>query len=159
MKGSLLHERFLESPPYDLNEMKASAEGILRVLESMQHIAKNAEIIVSQNNSRSRSTRNDDRMMKYEERMTKPPRNESIDKRKITDYSCSSAKRFKADDDDFDCIFTIPQEKIFVELKDQNIFQQPKPYSILKHMKDKAQFYIFHNDYGHTMAASRNLYS
>ena len=36
VKGSLLHERFLESPPYDLNEMKAKAEGILRVVESRQ---------------------------------------------------------------------------------------------------------------------------
>ena len=77
---------------------------------------------MSQNNLRSSNTKDNNRRTKFEERITKPPRDESRDKRKFTDYSDSSAKRFKANNDDFDCIFTIPQEKIFFELKDQNIF-------------------------------------
>ena len=102
---------------------------------------------------------NDDWRTKSEDRPTKPPRDESRDKRKNLEYSGNSAERFKVDDDDFDCIFTILQEKIFTELKDQNIFQQPKPYNIPEHMKDKAQFCIFHNDYRYTLAACRNLYN
>ena len=31
VKGSYMHERFLESSPYDLGELRARAEGILRV--------------------------------------------------------------------------------------------------------------------------------
>ena len=75
-------------------------------------------IVVSQHNSRSRSAKESDRKTKSEERMTKPPIDDSRDKRKIIDYFGSSAKRFKADDNDFDCIFTIPHEKIFAKLKD-----------------------------------------
>ena len=36
MKGSLLHERFLENTPYDLNELKSSAKGILCMVKSRQ---------------------------------------------------------------------------------------------------------------------------
>ena len=34
VRGSLLHKRFLESLPYNLNEMKARAKGIHRVVET-----------------------------------------------------------------------------------------------------------------------------
>ena len=34
VKGSHMHERVLESSPYDLGEMRAKAEGILRAEES-----------------------------------------------------------------------------------------------------------------------------
>ena len=47
VKGSHMHERFLESPPYDLGELRAKAEGILRVEESKQQITKNATIVIS----------------------------------------------------------------------------------------------------------------
>ena len=39
------------------------------------------------------------------------------------------------------------------------MFRQPKPYSILEHVKDREQFCIFHNDYGHTLAACRKFYN
>ena len=40
VKGSLLHERFLENPPYDLSELKSRAEGIIGAEEGKQKIAK-----------------------------------------------------------------------------------------------------------------------
>ena len=67
-------------------------------------------------------------------------------------------KRFKTDKEDFDCIFTMPQEKIFAKLKDENVFRQPRPINVPEHMKDKSKFCMFHNNYGHTLAACRNLY-
>ena len=57
IKGSHMHERFLESPPYDLGKLKARAEGILRVENSKRHIAKNAAIAISHNNSQSGGSR------------------------------------------------------------------------------------------------------
>ena len=105
VKGSLLHERFLESPPYDLNKMKARAEGILRVVESRQQIAK---ITVSQNISRIRKTRKNDRRTNSKERTTRPTKKEPREKRKISEYLGNPTKWFKSKDDDFNCIFTIP---------------------------------------------------
>ena len=61
MKGSLLHERFLEKLPYNLNELKSKVEGILRVVESRQQIAKNFAITISQNNSRSKNRKDERR--------------------------------------------------------------------------------------------------
>ena len=63
-------------------------------------------------------------------RTSRPTRDRAKDKRKGSDYSSSSAKKFKSEDEDFDCIFTIPQEKIFAELKDENIFRQPRPINV-----------------------------
>ena len=57
IKGSHMHERFLESPPYDLGELKARAKGILRVEDSRRQIVKNAAIAISHNNSQSRGSR------------------------------------------------------------------------------------------------------
>ena len=54
VKGLHMHERFLESLPYDLGELRARVEGILRVEESRLQIAKNAAIVVSQNNSQAK---------------------------------------------------------------------------------------------------------
>lgn len=96
--------------------------------------------------------------MRDEDKRDRPPRDRSKDKRKGIDYSSRPLKRFKNDEEDYDSIFTIPQEIIFVELKDQNIFRQPRPSSLLEHMKDISQFCIFHNDYEHTLATCRNLY-
>ena len=67
--------------------------------------------------------------------------------------------RFKTDEEEFDCIFTMPQEKIFAELKEENVLRQPKPIVLLVHMKDKTKFCMFHNDYGHTLTTCRNLYA
>ena len=122
VKGSLLHERILESLPYDLSTMKARTEGIFRVVENRQQIEKNAAIVVSQNNSRTRNTKDFNCRTKSEERTTKLLRDESREKRKNIEYSNNPSKRFRKEDDDFDCIFTIPYENIFIELKDQNIF-------------------------------------
>ena len=36
VRGSLMHERFLECPSYNLNELKSKAKGILHVEESKQ---------------------------------------------------------------------------------------------------------------------------
>ena len=53
----------------------------------------------------------------------------------------------------------MPQEKIFAELKDENVLKQPKPTVLPDHMKDKTKFCRFHNDYGHNLATYRNLYA
>ena len=49
VNGSLTHERFIETPSEDINKVRARAEGIFRVEESRQRMAKNATIAVAQN--------------------------------------------------------------------------------------------------------------
>ena len=50
INGSLIHERFIDSPPMDMNEVRSRADGILHVEEKKQRIAKSATIVVAQNN-------------------------------------------------------------------------------------------------------------
>ena len=88
-----------------------------------------------------------------------PPISKPRDKKRSVEYNDCPVKRFQKEYDDFDGIFTILQERIFVELKDHNIFRQPRPYNILEHMKDRSLLCIFHNDHGHTLATCKNLYN
>lgn len=74
LKGSLLHERFIENPPYDLNELKSRAKGILRVVESRQQIAKSDAMGISHNNSRLMCPKDTDRRMRDNEKVDKPSR-------------------------------------------------------------------------------------
>ena len=92
-------------------------------------------------------------------RTDKPPRDTVREKKRSLDYSGGVAKRFKADEEEFDCIFTMPQEKNFVELKDENILRRPNKTILPDHIKDKTKFCMFHNDYGHTLATCKNLYA
>ena len=103
-----MHERFLESPPYDLSELRARAEGILRVEKSKRQIAKNAAIAILQNNSRLKESRDYYRKMEYDSRTSRPPKDTSREKKKNSNYSGGIAKRYKLDKDEFDCIFTMP---------------------------------------------------
>ena len=89
----------------------------------------------------------------------RPPRDTTRDKRKRPEYSEDASKRYKTDDGEFDYIFTIPQEKIFTELKNKNVLRQPNRTTLPDHMKDKTKFFMFHNDYGHTFATCKNLYA
>ena len=123
VKGSFLHKRLLECPPYDLNELKSRVEGILRVEESRLQIAKNVVIVISQNNSWARDLKDYNRKTRDDNRSNIPTRDKAEDKRKRSNYSSSTAKRFKTDEGDFDYIFTMPQEKIFAELKVENVFR------------------------------------
>ena len=86
VKGSLLHVRFLESSSYDLGELKARAEGILRVEGSIQQIVKNDTIIVSQNNSRTKELRDYSQRTGDDSRAGRPQRNIVEDKRKSSYY-------------------------------------------------------------------------
>ena len=88
-----MHERFLESPPYDLGELKAKAEGILRVEDSRRQIAKNAVIAVSQNNSQSRGSRDYYQKPEEDSRMARPSRDTTKDKRKTSDFPERPAKK------------------------------------------------------------------
>ena len=92
-------------------------------------------------------------------RTDRPPRDTAIDKKRSLDYSGGVAKRFKVDEEEFDCIFTMLQEKIFAELKDENILRKPNKTILPDHMKDKTKLCMFHNDYGHTLTTYRNLYT
>ena len=121
VKGSYMHERFLESPPYDLDDLRARTEGILRVEESRRQIAKNAAIAISRNNSQARESKDYGWKVGNNSLMGRPLRDTTRDKRKRLEYFEDAAKRYKTDEEDFDCIFTMPQEKIFAELKDENI--------------------------------------
>ena len=159
VKGLHMHGRFLESPPYDLGELRARDEVILRVEESRQKIAKNAAIVISQNKSRAKGLRDYGRRVGDDNRAGRPPRDTVGDKRRSSDYSGDTVKRFKANEEEFGCIFTMPQEKIFTELKDENILRQTKPTILPYHMKDKSKFCMFHNDYEHTLATCKNLYT
>ena len=50
INGSLVHERFIETSPEDMNEVRLKVKGIIRVEENRQRIPKNATIMVAQNN-------------------------------------------------------------------------------------------------------------
>ena len=52
----------------------------------------------------------------------------------------------------------MPKEKQYAELKDQNILRTPNPYNVMDHLKDQSQYFIFHEDYGHTLATWNNAY-
>ena len=41
-------------------------------------------------------------------RASRPPRDTAGDKRRNLDYSDGATKRFKVDEEEFDCIFTMP---------------------------------------------------
>ena len=79
IKGSHVHERFLESPPYNLGELKARAEGILRVEDSRRQITKNAAIALSHNNSQSRGSKDYYRKPEDDNRMERLPRDTTKD--------------------------------------------------------------------------------
>ena len=46
----MVHERFIEIPPEDMNEVQSKVEGIIQVEENRQRIAKSTAIAVAQNN-------------------------------------------------------------------------------------------------------------
>ena len=91
--------------------------------------------------------------------MERPPRDTAKDKGKSSNFFERPTKKYKTDEGDFDCIFTMPQEKIFAELKNENILRQPNQIMVPDHMKDKTKFCMFHDDYGHTLATCKNLYA
>lgn len=47
INGSLVHERFIEIPPKDMNEIRARVKGIIQVEESRQRIGKHTTISVA----------------------------------------------------------------------------------------------------------------
>ncbi len=53
--------------------------------------------------------------------MGRPPRDTAKDKRKSSDFPERPTKKYKSDEEDFNCIFTMQQEKIFAELKNENV--------------------------------------
>ena len=65
---SLVHERFIETTPKDMSEVRAKAEGIIQVEENKQRVAKNAAIAVTQNNKRSNFPKYQETKKKPEER-------------------------------------------------------------------------------------------
>ena len=46
--------------------------------------------------------------MRDEDKTDRTPRDKLVDKRNGIDYSRGSSKRFKTDEEDYDCIFAIP---------------------------------------------------
>ena len=99
---------------------------------------------MTQNNSTVKNIRESEKRTRSRGRPTRPcPRSELRGWRGSVEYMENLIKRFKAEEEDFNNIFTIPQEKIFTKLKDQNIFQKWKSYGIPEHVKDNNLFYIF----------------
>lgn len=80
IKGSLLHEKFMENPPFDLNDMKLWAEGILRVVENRQKITKSAAITISQNNPSSIEAKKNSHRTKGEDNTGRPLIDKARDK-------------------------------------------------------------------------------
>ena len=156
INGSLVHEKFIETLPKDMNEVWTKVEGIIRVEENRQQTAKNAAIAVAQNNTQRNFTK------KPEGKQQRTGGGTELKKRpaesRENSYNCNPQKRFRPEEEGFDYTFIMPQEKIFAELKDQNIFRAPKPYNVPNHLKDRSQYCIFHEDYGHTLATCKNLY-
>ena len=100
-------------------------------------------MVISHNNSQPRELKDDIRRTRDDNRTSKPARDRVEDKRKSLEYSSGLAKRFRSDEEDLDFIFTMPQEKIFVELKDENVFRQPRPINVPEHMKTSSNSACF----------------
>ena len=105
-----------------MSEVRTKVEGIIRVEENKQRATKNASIVVTQNNTQSKFPKYQETKKKPEERQRQPERRSEQKKRLIQskekDYSCNPQKKFKSEEEEFDYTFTMPQEKIFAELKD-----------------------------------------
>ena len=65
---SLVHEKFIETPPKDMNEVRTKVEGIIRVEENRQRARKNAAIEVSQNNTQGNFPKYQEMAKKSEEK-------------------------------------------------------------------------------------------
>ena len=113
--------------------MRTKVERIIRVEENRQRAAKTAAIAVAQNNVQSNFPKHQETKKKPEERQQrsrgKPEQKKKPTENRENNYSYNPQKKFKAEDEGFDYTFIMPQEKIYAELKDQNIFCTPKPYS------------------------------
>ena len=107
--------------------MKTKVEGIIWVEENRQRINKNAAIAIAQNNVQNNPPKYQEAKKKPDERQYqprgRPEQRKRLAESQKNDYSCNPQKRFKPDEEGFDYTFTMQQEKIFAELKDQNIFR------------------------------------
>ena len=65
---SLVHKRFIETPPKDMSEVRAKVEGIIQVEENRQRADKNAAIDVALNNTPSNFQKYQETKKKSEER-------------------------------------------------------------------------------------------
>ena len=141
INGSLVHEIFIETPPKDMNEVRTKVEGIIRVEENRQRIATNTAIAIAQNNVQNNPPKYQEAKKKLKNRQQQSTRRTDERKRPIeiqrNDYSCNSQKRFKQREESFDYTFTMLLEKIFAELKDQNILCTLKLYNMSNHLKDR----------------------
>ena len=85
----------------------------------MQRMAKNAAIALAQSNTQSNF------MKKPEGKQQRTGGGTELKKRPAesqeNNYNCNTQKRFRPKEEGFDYTFIMPQEKIFAELKDQNI--------------------------------------
>ena len=68
INGSLVHERFIETPSKDMNEVRTKVEGIIQVEENRQRAAKNAAIVVAQNNTQENFSKYQEMVKKLEEK-------------------------------------------------------------------------------------------
>ena len=109
-----------------MNEVRTKIEGIIRVEENRQWAAKNAAIAVAQNNTQSNFSKYQEMAKKQEEKQQRSGGRVEQKKRpaesRENNYSCNPQKRFRPEEEGFDNTFVMPQEKTFVELKDQKCF-------------------------------------
>ena len=68
INGSLVHERFIETPSKEMSEVRAKVEWIIQVEENRQRPAKNAAIAVALNNTPSNFPKYQEIKKKLEER-------------------------------------------------------------------------------------------
>ena len=100
-----------------MNEVRSKVEGIIRVEENRQRIAKSTAIAVTQNNVADNSSKFQETKRKLKEKQQRPG-GKANQKRKFVegqrnDYNCNPSKRYKPKEESFDYNFTIPQEKSF----------------------------------------------
>ncbi|XP_062118944.1 uncharacterized protein LOC133832648 [Humulus lupulus] len=140
--GSLLHENLTMTPPYDMAEIQARAEGVFRVLEYREHVEKKSALISTPppNNPSPPSTRDEKR------------------KRQESDPAKGGKRpRMSRDPPRFSSFeYTIPQEVIYEENKDRPIWREPYKIITPPERRHKSRFCTFHKDHGHTLSECYN---
>ncbi|XP_062085932.1 uncharacterized protein LOC133792037 [Humulus lupulus] len=143
--GSLIHENPTMTPPYDMAEIQARAEGVFRVLEYRERVKKKTALIsIPPPNNPSPSAKGNDKRKIHE------PEPSKGGKRPRTSRDPSRFSTFE---------YTIPKEVIYAENKDRPILWEPYKITTPPERRDKNRFCIFHKVHGHTISECHNLHN
>ena len=145
--GFMLFEDLIKNTPYDMKEVRARAERVFRVLESMEKLSKKVTAISVEKTTPEQS------------KMNYPQRSSGWNKRQKNDrgdYNCLPRQNFKSEVPHYELNASI--ERILMENRDKNISHLPPKIMIPENIRDKSRYCAHHEDFGHLMNDCRNMY-